>query len=77
MCDTIIASTDVDLSEDHHETIAAGQHLQHGPELEPIDRSFVGKDVVINKSTGVIDNSRGTTPGGKKVTPAQPSTSSS
>ena len=57
---------DVGFRPDHHETIAAGQHLQHGPELEPIDPSFVGVGVKINKSTGYIDNSRGTTPQGGK-----------
>lgn len=31
------------LSEDHQVTIAAGQSLQHGPELEAIDPSFIGR----------------------------------
>ena len=45
---------EVNLQEQHHTTIAAGQHLQHGPELEPIDPTFVGKanTLLVNKTKG-------------------------
>ncbi len=44
----------VNLQEEHHTTIAAGQHLQHGPELEPIDPSYVGRSnsVLVSKTKG-------------------------
>ena len=44
--------TDVSFTEEHHTTIAAGQSSPHGPELEPIDPSYVGRDVVVNKVKG-------------------------
>jgi hypothetical protein len=40
---TLLYITEVNLSEEHHATIAANQHLQHGPELEPIDPSYIGR----------------------------------
>mmetsp|Transcript_6507 Transcript_6507/g.10955 ORF Transcript_6507/g.10955 Transcript_6507/m.10955 type:complete len:128 (+) Transcript_6507:89-472(+) len=45
---------EVNLNPEHHVTIEAGQELQHGPELEPIDPSYVGKkdSVVINRTKG-------------------------
>lgn len=39
----LLFNVEVSLNEEHHTTIAAGQHLQHGPELEPIDPSYAGK----------------------------------
>lgn len=42
----------VRITEEHNATIAAGQHLPLGPELEPIDPSYVGADIVINKAKG-------------------------
>lgn len=40
------------LSDDHQATIAAGQSLQHGPELEAIDPTFVGRSssVMVEKT---------------------------
>jgi hypothetical protein len=51
---TPFSSLEVELREEHHATIAAGQHLQHGPELEPIDPSYMGKGntVLVNKTKG-------------------------
>lgn len=45
---------EVELREEHHATIAANQHLQHGPELEPIDPSYMGKSntILVSKTKG-------------------------
>lgn len=43
---------EVKLRAEHQETIAAGQSLPHGPELETIDPSYVGRSVIINKTKG-------------------------
>ncbi|KAJ1420377.1 hypothetical protein B484DRAFT_399925 [Ochromonadaceae sp. CCMP2298] len=42
----------VSLNPEHQQTIAAGQHLKHGPELEAIDPSYVGRkgSVVVEKA---------------------------
>jgi hypothetical protein len=50
----------VSLKEEHHVTVQAGQDLPHGPELAPIDPSFIGKHVQVTKSkgTGVIDREK-------------------
>lgn len=42
---TFYLFAEVTFKEEHHVTIEAGQANQHGPELEPIDRGFIGKDV--------------------------------
>lgn len=42
----------VSFKEEHLVTIDANQHLQHGPELTPIEPSFVGKPVEISKVKG-------------------------
>jgi hypothetical protein len=38
---------EVKLSEQHQVTVEAGQVLPHGPELSPIDPSFIGKHVSV------------------------------
>eukprot|EP00598_Pedospumella_elongata_P015009 CAMPEP_0185010914 /NCGR_PEP_ID=MMETSP1098-20130426/96227_1 /TAXON_ID=89044 /ORGANISM="Spumella elongata, Strain CCAP 955/1" /LENGTH=129 /DNA_ID=CAMNT_0027539865 /DNA_START=34 /DNA_END=423 /DNA_ORIENTATION=+ len=44
----------LNLSDDHQVTIAAGQSLQHGPELEAIDPSYVGRtgSLIVEKTKG-------------------------
>jgi len=46
--------TGLNLSDDHQVTIAAGQSLQHGPELEAIDPSYVGRtgSLIVEKTKG-------------------------
>lgn len=34
---------------EHQVAIQAGQDLPHGPEITPIDRSYVGEEVIIEK----------------------------
>ena len=48
------------LKEEHKVTLEAGQDLPHGPELAPIDPSFIGKHVEINKvkGSGNMDHSK-------------------
>lgn len=36
--------------EEHKVAIDAEQDRPHGPELEPIDRGYIGRDVVVSKS---------------------------
>ncbi len=50
----------VSLKEEHQVTVQAGQDLPHGPELAPIDPSFIGKHVQVNRSkgSGVIDREK-------------------
>lgn len=45
---------DVSFNEEHHVTIDAGQKERHGPELEPIDPTYIGVDsaVTVNKAKG-------------------------
>jgi hypothetical protein len=52
MTPSSVVPTAVSFKEEHYTTIAAGQHLPHGPELSPIDPSFIGQHVQINKSKG-------------------------
>lgn len=40
----------VKLQPEHHVTIEHGQDNPNGPELEPVDQSYIGRNVVINKS---------------------------
>eukprot|EP01041_Mallomonas_annulata_P011862 gene11862-24855_t len=43
---------EVKLSNEHQVTVEAGQDSPHGPELEPIDTSVIGKPITIQKVSG-------------------------
>lgn len=40
----------MDFKEEHYTTLEQGQENPHGPEITPIDPSFLGRSVTINKS---------------------------
>ena len=39
------------LTAEHQVTVAAGQDKPHGQEFEPIDKSVIGTDIKIEKSS--------------------------
>jgi hypothetical protein len=45
-----IINIEVKFREEHMTAIEAGQDNPHGPELEPIDRGFIGQDVTVISS---------------------------
>lgn len=40
----------MNFKEEHHVTMEAGQENPHGPEITPIDPSYLGRNVTVNKT---------------------------
>ena len=48
----LVFLAEVKLKEEHLVTVEKEQHNPHGPELSPIDPSFIGKHVTVTKTKG-------------------------
>jgi hypothetical protein len=48
----VFSFTEVQLSSEHSTTLSAGQTLPNGPEMTPVDPSYSGKEVIVEKTKG-------------------------